>query len=460
MSQEINRRSFIKKASAFGVGAFVAPQISSGNMFYSGKSRINLGFIGVGLRGRAHLGLISKREDVRVTAICDINSDAIQEAQKVLRENNRAEAEVYQKDEQSYRELLKRKDIDGVLIATPWRWHSPMAVDAMRQKKYVGLEVPAATTLEGCWNLVKAHEETGTHLMFLENVCYAREVLAVLKMVRENVFGTLVHATCGYKHDLRGVKFNDGKSAYGEGVKFGEDAVSEAKWRTEHSLKRNADLYPTHGVGPVAKWLNINRGNRFLFLTSTATKSEGLHNYIVNHPKGGADHPNAKLDWKLGDIVTTVIKTTNGETIIISHDTNLPRPYSWGFTLHGTNGVWNGQFEGKRLYVEGKSESHQWSNDEMYKKYMEKYDHPLWKKYAEEAQEAGHGGIDYFTDKLFVESVKENAHPPIDVYDAAAWSSITPLSEKSIAMGSKPVYFPDFTGGQYIQNEPIFGKTK
>jgi hypothetical protein len=452
MKQNINRRNFLKTGSVLGLGMTLNPGVVFGEKHSNNKKVVSIGFIGVGLRGRSHLNFISGRQDVRIPAICDINPKAIAKAQEVLKKNGKDEAESYMDDEYSYRKLLERKDLDGVLIATPWRWHSPMAVDSMKAGKYVGLEVPAATTLDGCWDLVKIHEETGTQLMFLENVCYAREVLAVLQMLKDNLFGTPVHATCGYKHDLRGVKF--------EGVEFGKSAKNEAKWRTEHSLKRNADLYPTHGVGPVAKWFNINRGNRFHYLTSVATKSEGLHDYIVNHPDGGPDHPNAKLDWKLGDIVTTIIKTTNGETIVISHDTNLPRPYSWGFTLHGTRGVWNGQFEGQRIYLEGKSPKHQWENGSAYEGYMKKYDHPLWKIYAEDARNSGHGGIDYFTGRTFVECVRKNAYPPIDVYDAAAWSSIVPLSEESIALGSKPAYFPDFTGGKWIKDKPIFGQSE
>ncbi|MBS3770263.1 MAG: Gfo/Idh/MocA family oxidoreductase [Bacteroidales bacterium] len=451
MKNNVNRRNFLKTTTVAGLGLAFTPGSALGKSSYGSQNNVSIGFIGVGGRGRSHLGLISQRKDVVIPAICDIDSEAIAKTQKLLKDNGLEEAETYTDHEYAYRKLLEREDIDGVLIATPWVWHSPMAVDAMKAGKYVGLEVPAATTLEGCWDLVHAHEESGTQLMFLENVNYAREVLAVLQMLRDNLFGTPVHATCGYKHDLRGVKF--------EGAEFGKNTSGESRWRTQHSLKRNADLYPTHGVGPVAKWFNINRGNQFEYLTSVATKSAGLNEYIVS--QGGSDHPNAKLDWELGDIVTTIIKTANGESIVISHDTNLPRPYSWGFTLHGTGGVWNGQYEGRRIYIEGKSKHHQWETGDDYDAWMKKYDHPLWKKYEKAAREAGHGGIDYFTDRTFVECVKQNAHPPMDVYDAAAWSSITPLSEKSVSLGSQPVNFPDFTGGRWIhREEPIFGRSK
>jgi predicted dehydrogenase len=353
--------------------------------------------------------------------------------------------------------MLERDDIDGVIISTPWRWHTIMAVASMKAGKYPGLEVSAANTIEECWDLVNTSEETGVPCMLLENVCFAREAMAALRMIREGLLGEIVHATCGYRHDLRRVKFNDGISPYGDGVEFGDKGVSEAKWRTQHSLERNGDVYPTHGIGPVANWLDIDRGNRFVSLTSTATKSVGLHDYIVNHAKGGEDHPNAKLKWKLGDIITTVIKTARGESIVLTHDTNLPRPYSWGFTAHGTRGVWCGQFEGRRIYIEGKSNPHEWETGDDYDKYMKEFDHPQWKIEEEKAAGAGHGGIDYFTIKSYLDCVKEGIQPPIDVYDAATWSAITPLSEASIEGNGAPQEFPDFTRGKWKSNKPIFG---
>lgn len=460
--KSFNRRDFLKTATLSGVGLAFAPGLNfseSKVRFQRSKpgGKVNIAFIGVGLRGRNHVNVSAKRNDVEITAICDTDPEAISKTQEILRNHSKKEATVYTGDDYAFLKLLDREDVDGVVISTPWLWHTRMAVASMKAGKYPGLEVSAANTLEECWDLVNTSEETGIPLMLLENVCFAKEAMATLKMVREGVFGELVHATCGYRHDLRQVKFNDGKQPYGGGVEFGDKAISEARWRTEHSLKRNADVYPTHGIGPVANWMNIDRGNRFVSLTSTATKSIGLHNYIVNHPKGGEDHPNAKLKWKLGDIITSVIKTANNESIVLTHDTNLPRPYSWGFTLHGANGVWCGQFEGRRIYIEGKSKSHQWEEGLDYDKYMNKYNHKWWVEEEAKAKDAGHGGIDYFTIKAFVESVKNMAQPPIDVYDAAAWSAITPLSEASIASNSSPQFFPDFTRGRWIKNKPIFG---
>ncbi len=452
--RSLSRRDFIKTSAAAGAGLALAANMASARPVrfkrYKPNGKLYIGFIAVGGRGRSHLQNVAKYDDVEIPAICDIDPEAIAKSQQILRDHSRKEAAVYTGDDYAFMKLLERDDIDGVIIAAPWLWHVPMAVAAMRAGKYPGLEVSAANTISECWDLVNTYEETGVPMMLLENVCFAREAMAVLNMVRDGLFGEIVHATTGYQHDLREVKFSPG-------VEFGKGAKGEARWRTIHSLKRNGDLYPTHGVGPVATWMDINRGNRFVSITSVATKSTSLHHYIVEHPQGGINHPNAKLRWKLGDIVTSTIKTAKGETIVVSHDTNLPRPYSWGFTLHGNEGVWEGQYEGRRIYIDGKSPKHKWETGADYDKYMQKYDHKIWKEEEAKAKGSGHGGIDYFTIKTFLDSVRNEKMPPIDVYDAAAWSTITPLSEASVANNGTPQFFPDFTRGRWVTNKPIFG---
>ncbi|MEN8188180.1 MAG: Gfo/Idh/MocA family oxidoreductase [Bacteroidota bacterium] len=440
-----SRRNFIKKTAIIGAGIAMAPGFTFGKNKSSEKLKI--GMIGVGLRGTNHLNNLLLRDDVVITAICDIDPVRISISLDMIEKAGQKKPEVYDKNEVDYKNLLNCKEVDAVIISTPWLWHTRMAKDAMQAGKYTGVEVSAANTMEECWDLVNTHEQTGTHLMILENVNYRRDVMAVLNMVKQNVFGELVHFRCGYQHDLRFVKLNDGKTPYGKGVEFGEKGISESVWRTQHSLLRNADVYPTHGVGPIAVMNDINRGNRFMTLTSHATKSRGLHNYIVEN--GGKDHPNAKLKFKLGDVITSTIETSNGETIIVTHDTSLPRPYSLGFRVQGTKGLW--EVDGNRIYIEGKSESHRWDNAD---KWLEKYDHPLWKKYGEKATGAGHGGMDFFVLNAFVESAKQNIAPPLDVYDAAAWSAITPLSELSIENNGEPQDFPDFTRGLWIKRKP------
>ncbi len=441
------RRDFLKKSAITGAGLAMTPNLAFGAS-KAKTQKLNIGFIGVGLRGTNHLKNTLLRKDVHITAICDIDPRRIKIALDTIEKAGQKKPKVFGSSDYDYRNLLALKEVDAVIISTPWLWHTRMAKDAMFAKKYTGLEVSAANTMEECWDLVNTHEQTGTQLMLLENVNYRRDVMAVLNMVRQNVFGELVHFRCGYQHDLRFVKLNNGKTAYGKGVEFGEKGISESAWRTQHSLLRNADVYPTHGIGPIAAMSNINRGNRFTSISSNASKGIGIHNYIVEH--GGENHPNAKLKFKQGDVITSTIETALGETIIVTHDCNLPRPYSLGFRVQGANGLW--EKDGDRIYIEGKSKKpHRWDDS---KEWLQKYDHPLWQKYGTYAQGAGHGGMDFFVLNAFVECAKENIAPPIDAYDAAAWSAITPLSEISIENNGAPQDFPDFTRGNWVKRKP------
>jgi predicted dehydrogenase len=440
----IDRRDLIKTGAAAALGASLMPGSVLAAAGAGQERKVRLGFIGVGGRGTWLLGLALRHADTDVRAVCDVKPERVLRAQQMVKEAGFREPRGFSGGEYEFVNLLDRDDIDAVIIATPWEWHATMAVAAMRSGKAAGVEVPAAVTVEECWDLVNVSEETALPCMLLENVCFRRDVMAALNLVRQGMFGELMHCHCGYQHDLRGVKFNPG-------AEFGPGANGEAEWRTEHAVRRNGDLYPTHGVGPVAKMLNINSGNRFLTLTSTATKTRGLHEYIV--AVGGRDHPNARVDFALGDIVTTVIKCAGGETVLVSHDTNLPRPYSLGFRVQGTKGLW--MDDNDSIYIEGTSpEADSW---EPFAAYQQTYDHPLWKRWAAEAEGSGHGGMDFFVLHAFIESVKRGVEPPIDVYDAAAWSVISPLSEQSVAAGSRPVEFPDFTRGRWVTRRKIFG---
>lgn len=452
MSEKLNRRNFLQQSTLAGASLAGLPLTASTTEYAtpSPKEVLRVGIIGSGLRGQSHIDLLLRRSDSTVTAICDIDDRMIKRTLDLFDQHQATHPKVY-KGEKGYLGLLEDKNIDAVLIATPWRWHTEQAVAAMQAGIYVGMEVCGGFSIEECWQLVNTHEATGTPLFFLENVCYRRDVMAVLNMVRQDLFGELVHLECGYQHDLRGVKFNDGNTPYNSGVEFGDKAFSEAKWRTRHSVYRNGDLYPTHGIGPVGQYLDINRGNRLLYLTSTSTKSRGLHDYIVNHPNGGSEHPNAKVKFELGDIITTVVKTAKGESIIISHDTNLPRPYSLGFRVQGTKGLW--MAVNNAMHLEGVSPNHQWETADAY---LQEYDHPLWQKHAKDAEGAGHGGMDWFLINDFVLSARNGTPPPIDVYDAATWLSITPLSEQSVAAGSQPMPVPDFTRGRWMVWENRF----
>ncbi|GAQ15384.1 oxidoreductase, Gfo/Idh/MocA family [Myroides odoratimimus] len=438
-----------------GIGALIVP--SSLFSFSSNTKKVRIGMIAVGLRGQVHLDELLKRDDVEVIAMADPDDRMIKRAQKIVDKHNKKQPIVYDKGDYDYQNLLKRNDIDAVIISSPWEWHERQGTEAMRAGKIVGMEVCGAMMLEECWNYVNVYEETKVPLMMLENVCYRRDIMAVFNMVKKGKFGELIHGTGGYQHDLRNVLFNDGVQPYGGGVEFGEKGFSEAKWRTDHYVNRNGELYPTHGVGPLAAMFNVNRGNRITHLTSMASKARGLHQYIVEN--GGQDHPNAKVNFKQGDIVTTTLKCENGETMVLTHDTSLQRPYNLGFKVQGTDGIWqeisSGGLDKGFIYFEKEMDhSHQWANS---KDYLEQYDHPLWKKNEAKAVGAGHGGMDYFMINAFVESIKRNIEFPFDIYDLATWYAVTPLSEKSIAAHGQVQEMPDFTRGKYVNRKTVFG---
>ncbi len=453
----MHRRNFIQQSSALGAAALLGSSYIKAAGSIS-KERIRVGVIGSGLRGQSHMQEFLKRKDVSVTAIADPDAFMVQRTLKLFKDANQPAPAVYDKGPDAYKDLLNRVDVDAVLIATPWELHIPQGIDAIKAGKPVGIEVCGGISVQECCDIVDASEKYNVPVMCLENVCYRRDIMAVLHMVRLGMFGEIIHLQGGYEHDLRGVLFNDGKHPFEEGIDFGEKGFSEAKWRTNHYLYRNGELYPTHGLGPAAMTININRGNRMTKLVSMASKSRGLHKYILEHKQGGPDHPNAQINFKEGDVVTTQIQCANGETILLTHDTSLQRPYNLGFRVQGTEGLWQdfgwGENNQGHIYFEKKmNRSDEWDNTE---KWLKEYDHPIWKKYSKDAESAGHGGMDFFLDNAFIESLKRDAAFPLDVYDLASWYSITPLSEISIKE-SKVMDIPDFTKGKWENRKPVFG---
>ena len=404
------------------------------------------------MRGQVHLAGLLARKDIEVAALCDIEQFMLDTALKQVADAGKPRPRIYTGSNEAWRRMFDDGKLDAVIIATPWEGHAAQAIAAMEAGIPVGCEVVAGITLDDHWKVLRVQQRTGTPYMLLENVCYRRDVLATLNMVRQGLFGELVHLEGGYEHDLRAVKLNSGipGKPTGGGVEFGEKGWSEAKWRTPHSVRRNGELYPSHGIGPCAMWADIHRGNRFVRINSFASKARGLHDYIVKH--GGEQHPNSKVKFALGDVVTTQIACENGETILLTHDTSLARPYSLGFRVQGTGGIW--MDVNKSIYLEGKSpEPHKW---EAAQPWLDRYDHPLWKKYAKDAEGAGHGGMDFFVLHAFIEALKAGEPMPIDIYDAVAWSAITPLSEQSIAEGNRTLDFPDFTEGKWRDRKRIF----
>jgi predicted dehydrogenase len=294
--------------------------------------------------------------------------------------------------------------------------------------------VGGANSVEECWELVRMSEKKGVPVMLLENCCYGKEEMTLLRMIREGVFGELVHVQGGYEHDLR------------DEIGLGD---VNRHYRQRHFLNRNAELYPTHELGPIARYLNLNRGNRMVSLVSVASKAAGLHAWLQEHR---ADTPLADAPVHQGDIVNTIITCAGGETILLTHDCTLPRPYSRGGRIQGTKGIW--MEDNRSSYIDGRSPAdptywtHRWESDE---KYMAEFEHPLWKEYESFGMRGGHGGMDYLVLRAYVESVQNGTEPPIDVYDTAAWMSITALSEHSIASGSQSVPIPDFTNGRWLR---------
>lgn len=390
------------------------------------KQVATLGVIGLGPRGRGLIRTMISVEEIEIKAICDTYSNTFEGVFQIFDEAGLKRPETYT----DYNELLERQDIEGVVIATNWITHIPLAIAAMKAGKYAGVEVGGAASIEECWQLVRVYEETGVPCMLLENCCYGKYEMMVLNMIKKGLFGEVVHCECGYGHDLR--EHLAGKYPPGN--------------RLYNNMHRNGDLYPTHGVGPIAKMLNINRGNRFVSLTSMASKAVGLKDWIKKNKEPGYELAN--YDFVEGDVVQTLIKCAHGETVLVTHNVTLPRPYSRFNVVHGTNAIYMEDKMG--IYIDGSNKGEIW---EPIDDYYEEYGHPIWKEFEARGVKGGHGGMDHLVLEAFADSIINKTKTPIDVYDMATWMAITVLSEQSIYMGSSPVAFPDFTNGKWINRD-------
>jgi predicted dehydrogenase len=340
--------------------------------------------------------------------------------------------------------MCAEEDLDLVYNAAPWRWHAPICLSAMKNGKHAASEVNIALSVEDCWKLVETSEKTHKHCIMQENCCYDSTEMVVLNMVKQGLFGEIMHGECGYLHDLRGLKISP--------------TFYQGMWRAHQSLKRNGNLYPTHGIGPMSWCMDINRGDAFDTLVSMSTKSIGLNEFAEKKYEEAKTEKDKKFysEWQnrkyaLGDVNTTLIKTKLGKTIICKHDTNLPRPYSRDFLVQGSKGLVR-KYPTEKIHIEGLSKGHGWEDMTEYK---EKYEHPVWKATREKAKGAGHGGMDFIEDYRLINALRKGISPDIDVYDSTAWSVIIPLSEKSIAEGSSPVKFPDFTRGRWKESRQL-----
>lgn len=398
--------------------------------------KVRVGVVGCGFRGALALNLAGMK-DVVVTALCDKYRDKAEDMAERIYEKRNYKPEIFDNCD----DLIADSNVDVVIDTTSWEGHQEVPIKAMKAGKPVGFEVGGAYSVQHCWDLVRTYQETKTPCMLLENCCYGRTELLLLNMAKQGLFGEIAHCRGGYQHDARN------QIAKGEELRH---------YRMRNFLLRNCDNYPMHALGPIAKMLDINRGNKMLSLVSVASKAVGMREYIKENY--GESHHLFGKDFAQGDVVTTIIKCARGETILLNLNDTLPRPYSRGLMVQGTKGFYNDETE--VLYLDGMEDCHDsresalWGN---LKEFYEKYDHPLWKRTLKaDGVVGGHGGMDGFVLRAFIESVKNGTPMPIDVYDAAAWKVITVLSEESIALGSMPVAIPDFTEGKWMQREEAY----
>jgi len=439
-----NRRDFLKSGLAAGLGFSLGkakfqdlkkrPQNAPLSFKAKPMEKVRIGFVGTGLQGTSHISNLLKIDRVEIKAVGDIVEWKVARIQDWIQAAGHSKPDGYSRSETDFKRMCERNDIDLIMTATPWKWHVPICIEAMKSGKHVATEIPAAVTLDECWELVETSEKTQKYCVMLENCCYSNRALLTLNLVRKRLLGEIINGCTGYLHDLREIKFN------------GKD---EALWRTAHSITRNGNIYPTHGLGPVAEAMDINWGDRFDYLVSMSSVSRGLNLYAAE--KFGSSSPQAKEKYALGDVNTSLIHTAKGRTITLFHDCSSPRPYSRIERVQGTKGIIEGYPD--RVYIEGMSPAHRW---ETLDKYLKEYEHPLWKSLREKARGAGHGGMDYLEDYRLIDALLKGRYPDMDVYDAAVWSSVSELSERSVANRGKPMEFPDFTRGNWKTNKPIF----
>ena len=443
--RRLNRRDLLR-ISTVGAGGLVAqsfvPRWSYADlagapmMGYSDTPLdvVRIGFVGVGSMGTEHVKNLLKIDGAEIRAVCDIMPERVERAQRMVVEAGRPKPDGYSRGPRDFERLCDRSDLDLVFTATPWVLHVPVCVAAMEAGKHAATEVPAALDVDDCWRLVEISERTRRHCTMMENCNYDRFEMMVLNMVEHGVFGELIHARCGYLHDLRAVK---------------HDMEGEGVWRRHHSMVSDGDLYPTHGLGPVSQCLDINRGNTYDSLVSMGGKSLGLHLYAVE--RFGADSPQAREHFVLSDVVTTMLTTMGGETVVVTHDTSSPRPYSRDFLIQGTKGIAR-KYPEPKIYIEGRSEPHRWDPVDSYR---EEYDHPLWRQLEEASTGAGHGGMDFIENYRLIDALRAGRPLDADVYDAAMLSAVVELSRKSIARGSETLRFPDFTRGAWREHRRL-----
>ena len=393
--------------------------------------KIRVVFCGCGCRTNGTGMAVRAIDAYETIGVCDPYEDkAIKLADKFEAEKGLRPA-VYTDHIKMFEELKP----DAAVVVTNWETHVRVSIDALKRGIAVAMEVGGAYDEEECFELIKAYEETKTPFMFLENCCFNKDELLVTSLVRNGVLGNISYCSGAYGHDIR------------EEIAYGD---IRRHYRLRNYINRNAENYPTHELGPIAKLININRGNRRVSLFSYSSKAQGLHEYVQDKPELAALKD---VEFKQGDVIQTLIKCENGELISLKLDTTLPRYYSRELMVRGTKGSYS--MENKSVYTDadytkehadGVKHASEWTNSE--ERFYEDYLPEIWKTVTKEILEQGHGGMDYFEFAAFADCLLSGKEMPIDVYDAAAWMSITYLSERSLATGM-PVEVPDFTNGKY-----------
>ena len=406
------------------------------------REKVRVGIIGLN-RGMAHLNACLKIDFCEINAVCDLRQERADHAADECEKTGRKRPAIYGGSETIWEKMAARDDLDVIYVATPWSWHVPMALGIMKQGKHAFVEVPAAVTVEDCWKLVDTSEQLQRHCILLENCCYGENELFLLRLAREGVMGDLTHAECGYLHDLREVLFSLG---------------AEGDWRRDYHSLYNGNLYPTHGLGPVAHYLSLGRGDQFAYLSSNSSPEKSLTKYRNEKQPNGGRH--ASEEYICGDINTCLIHTVQGRTIMLQHDVVSPRPYSRINALYGTGGTFFDyparlSLNEPKKYGLQAANSEDWLNEADLAKMRQQFTHPLWRELEDKAKGAGHGGMDFVINWRYLSCLRTGATPDSLVYDAAAWSSIIELSCRSVATGSSPVAFPDFTRGLWPTLKPL-----
>lgn len=400
--------------------------------------KVRFGFIGVGMRGHELMRLLMAVEGVEVKALCDIHGPTLDNAVKHVFEKTGVKPTTYAGRDDAYKALVERKDLDAIVIATPWQWHVPMALDAMNAGKDTFVEVPAALTVDDCWKLVETSEKRQVNCMMLENCCYGRSELMALNMVRDGLFGEISHAEGAYIHNLWELLSTTME-------------VGEGTWRPQWYAHRRANVYPTHGLGPVAQYMDINRGDRFDFLVSMGTFPQANKQYTKDKLPPAAARK--QLREVIKDTNSSLIQTVRGRTILLQHDIGTPRPYSRINLVQGDKGIFYGYPD--RLALESEHGGHEWI--ENLQPYIDKYDSELWKHLEKTTLEmgGGHGGMDLVMLWRIVYCLRNGVPLDQNVYDAAAWSVIFDISEQSMRDRSRPRDFPDFTRDAWKTAPPV-----